>query len=97
MDLLKEFLGLISGSTATISLKIALLITFLGGFIWLLMWLDKQKAKLAQENTEKGRSLDQSKIVEENNELFSDAKKSEEKVDDLIQKYKGEKKGGNQT
>ena len=89
-----EILGLLKGIFGgdSILMTILKLVSGLGSIIavfFFLRWVDKQQKSMAHDVTQKDRAKEQSEIGEENKQIFDDAKKSEDSIEDMIKKGGG--------
>ena len=86
MDIVSVILGIFSGGSVLIGLKLGLAAVLIGGVVWLLTWIDRQALDQSKKNTSKDRTDTQSGIDDSGKQIFDDAKKSEKDIEDIINK-----------
>lgn len=86
MDILGLISNVFSGDLSIIILKVVLGLGVSGSLVAFFVWFDRQQKKQAHENTKDGRAADQSTIDDKNKEIFDDAKKSEDEIENIIKK-----------
>lgn len=91
MDILNAILGLFSGDLVTMCLKLGLGIGVAVGFFFLMRWIKKKQDEAAHNQSDQGRTDDQGKIDDQNHQIFDDAHKSENDINNEIDQKTGGK------
>lgn len=79
---MEAIIALLGADRVTVLTKIACLILFGGLFIW----FARMRREDAHRDTQQGRAGDQSRIDDSNRQIFDDAKRTEQDVEDWINK-----------
>lgn len=82
MDFIKIIGDIFSGGTVTVVLK--LILGIIAFFVY--RWIDKKLKEAAHKKTMQDRAKEQADLDQENRDIFNDAKKSEDDIEDLIKK-----------
>jgi len=88
MDVINLIGNLFSGDMVTIILKLVFGLGIGIATFFIFQWIDKKLKEVAHEKTMKDRAKEQADLDQENRDIFDDANKSENDLEDLINKRK---------